>query len=273
METTIKSVLTHSNQFLLRMLIFCMLLSGAVFTVSATPDEWLPQIKGENLTSWNFFAEISEDEYALSEQPSQMVALSCLPEVNISLGQGGYAAITALTLVNAPQYPPHMYEVDIMGPLSDTVYCAQLGQELMVVVHELPTGNSCMSSIFIEDKLKPVLVCTSDTLPCNTDIPTIDFESYIESVTDNCDSDPSLWYSYVVQNLPCNAHHFTQQILVTWTATDDSGNSATCQDIIYLRKPALGQIVFPPNISISCVNADTDPSNTGVPTYNGDPLG
>lgn len=273
METTSKSVLTHSNQFLLRMVISCMLVAGAAFTVSATPDEWLPQLKSDNLTAWNFFGEISEDEYALSEQSAQMVALSCLPEVNISLGQGGYAAITALTLVNAPQYPPHMYEVDIMGPLTDTVYCAQLGQELMVVVHELPTGNSCMSSIFIEDKLKPVLVCTSDTLPCNTDIATIDFESYIESVTDNCDSDPTLWYSYVVQNLPCNANHFTQQILVTWTATDDSGNSATCQDIIYLRKPALGEIVFPPNISISCVNANTDPSNTGVPTYNGDPLG
>ncbi len=254
-------------------MISCMLVTATAFTVSATPDEWLPQIKSDNLTAWNFFAEISEDEYALSEQHAQMVALSCLPEVNISLGQDGYAAITALTLVNAPQYPPHMYEVDIMGPLSDTVYCVQLGQELMVLVHELPTGNSCMSSIFIEDKLKPVLVCTSDTLPCNTNIPTIDFESYIESVTDNCDSDPSLWYSYVVQNLPCNPHHFTQQILVTWTATDDSGNSATCQDVIYLRKPALGQIVFPPNISISCVNADTNPSNTGEPTYNGDPLG
>lgn len=273
METTSMSVLIHSNQFLLRMMISFMLVIGAACTVSATPDEWLPLVKGENLTSWNFFAEISEDEYALSEQPAQMVALSCLPEVNISLGQGGYAAITALTLVNAPQYPPHMYEVDIMGPLTDTVYCAQLGQELMVVVHELPTGNSCMSSIFIEDKLKPVLVCTSDTLPCNTNIATIDFENYIESVTDNCDSDPSLWHSYVVQNLPCNPHHFTQQILVTWTATDDSGNSATCQDIIYLRKPALGQILFPPNISISCVNADTDPSNTGEPTYNGQPLG
>jgi hypothetical protein len=273
METTFKSVLTHSSQVLLRMMISCMFAAGIASTASATPDEWLPQVKGDNLTAWNFFAEISEEAYALSEQPSQMVALSCLPEVNISLGQGGYAAITALTLVNAPQYPPHMYEVDIMGPLSDTVYCAQLGQELMVVVHELPTGNSCMSSIFIEDKLKPVLVCTSDTLPCNTNIPTIDFESYIESVTDNCDSDPALWSSYVVQNLPCNPHHFTQQILVTWTATDDSGNSATCQDIIYLRKPALGEIVFPPNISISCVNADTDPSNTGEPTFNGEPLG
>lgn len=273
METTIKSVLNHSNHILIRMMIFCMLVTSTVYSVSAAPDEWLPQVKGDNLTAWNFFSEISEDEYTLTQPPAQMVALSCLPEVNISLGQEGYAAITALTLVNAPQYPPHMYEVDIMGPLTDTVYCAQLGQELMVVVHELPTGNSCMSSIFIEDKLKPVLVCTSDTLPCNTDIPTIDFENYIESVTDNCDSNPTLWYSYVVQNLPCNPHHFTQQILVTWTATDDSGNSATCQDIIYLRKPALGQIVFPPNISISCVNADTNPSNTGVPTYNGDPLG
>jgi len=272
METLRMQVLDQSNRFLLRILIACMMVSGLTTGLTASPDEWVFQSKATTLTSWNLFQDIALPEEDASLPAAPVVALSCLPQVNISLGQQGFAVITALTLVNAPEYPANLYSVDIMGPLTNTVYCEQLGQELMVVVTELPTGNSCMSTIFIEDKLRPTLVCTSDTLPCNVDIASIDFEAYIESVTDNCDDEPSLWHSYVIQNLPCNANHFTQQILVTWTATDDSGNSATCQDVIYLRKPSLGEVVFPPNISISCVNANTDPSNTGVPTYNGEPL-
>ncbi|HJW30220.1 MAG TPA: hypothetical protein VJ508_13350, partial [Saprospiraceae bacterium] len=78
--------------------------------------------------------------------------------------------------------------------------------------------------------------------------------------------------SYVIQSLPCNGNGFTAQVLVTWTATDASGNSSTCQDIIYLKKPAIGQIVFPPDVSVSCTNPDIDPSVTGSPSYNGLPI-
>jgi hypothetical protein len=247
-------------------------MTGLMSNLLASPDEWLMKGNNNTLTAWNFYV----DSYTTEEENLAFllpeVALSCLPEVNISLGQGGFAILTALTLVNAPQYPANEYIVDIMGPLTNTVYCEQIGQELMVLVTEIPTGNSCMSTIFVEDKLRPVLNCTADVLPCNVDIATIDFEDYLEPVIDNCDPDPDVWFSYVIQNLPCNANHYTQQILITWTATDNSGNSATCQDIIYLRQPALGEIVFPPDISISCVNANIDPSVTGEPLFDGEPI-
>ncbi|HEY3387386.1 MAG TPA: HYR domain-containing protein, partial [Saprospiraceae bacterium] len=273
METPFKPVLSYANRISIRLLLCCFLISGTGIKSFASPDDLIQRSKAHLLTSWNLYGTTSlEDDSEINVEVAP-VALSCIPEINISLGLGGFAVLDALTLVNAPDYPAFQYEVDIMGPLNDTVFCAQLGQEVMVVVTEIPTGNSCMSTVFVEDKLRPTLVCLSDTLPCNIDIQSINFEDYIETATDNCDDDPTLWYSYVIQNLPCNPHHFTQQILVTWTATDDSGNSATCQDIIYLKKPALGQIVFPPNISISCVNANTDPSNTGEPTFNGEPIG
>ncbi|MBP7239522.1 MAG: HYR domain-containing protein, partial [Saprospiraceae bacterium] len=262
-----------SNRISQRAIVSCLFMTGLLSNLIASPDDWSMQASNNNLSAWNFYMDsdvTAEDNVAF---PLPEVALSCLPDVNISLGQGGYVVLTALMLVNAPQYDASQYVVDIMGPLTNTVTCAQLGQELMVVVTETPTGNSCMSTVFIEDKLRPVLNCTADVLPCNVDIATLDFEDYLEPVFDNCDPDPDVWYSYVIQNLPCNANHYTQQILVTWTATDNSGNSATCQDIIYLRQPALGEIVFPSDISISCVNANIDPSVTGEPTFNGEPLG
>lgn len=245
----------------LSLLVAYLLIGG---TISASPIEWMHYFDN------TYDSGVEEYQSSSAEMPP---ALSCKPEVNVSLGIEGYAVITSITLVNAPAYPPFQYEVDIMGPLNDTVFCAQIGQELMVVVTELPTGNSCMSTIFIEDKLKPVLTCTPDTLPCNIDILSINFEDYIDDVTDNCDQDPFLYYSYTVQNLPCNANGFTQQISVLWTATDDSGNSTSCQDIIYLKKPTFGEIDFPADVTVSCVNVNIDPSVTGEPTYNGEPLG
>lgn len=240
----------------------CILFSQS--TLQGSPIDWIHAFQEENIFP---FSSPGQEETQLPP-----VALSCKPEVNVSLGLGGYAVLTSIMLVNAPAYPPFQYEVDIMGPLNDTVFCDQIGQELMVVVTELPTGNSCMSTVFIEDKLRPVLTCTPDTLPCTVDIPSIDFEEFIDGATDNCDDDLDYTYSYTVQNLPCNPNGLTQQISVLWTATDDSGNSTSCQDIIYLQKPGLAEIDFPADITLSCVNPNIDPENTGEPTYEGEPI-
>jgi hypothetical protein len=261
MKTPIKPLLAYRSAVkgTLAILILCALTS---LLVKASPLDWLHYFDQEDA--------VNEGE-VITGTTDYTVALSCLPEVNVSLGQQGFAIITGLMLVNAPTCP--LYEVDIMGPLNDTVFCAQIGQELMVLVTETCSGNSCMSTIFVEDKLKPVLSCTPDTLPCNVDIPSIDFESLIDSATDNCDDDLDMYYSYTIQNLPCNPHHFTQQINVIWTATDDSGNSTSCMDVIYLKKPAPGEIDFPSDISVDCTNPNIDPSVTGEPTFNGEPLG
>ncbi|MEO6133151.1 MAG: HYR domain-containing protein, partial [Saprospiraceae bacterium] len=271
METirTSGSALSKTRQ---AMIIASLFLLAQAYTVSAHAGSTAGTPQSENLNNWTICwdgVEYRADGNANSEST---LALSCKPNVNVSLGQGGYAVLTALLLVNAPAYPANQYDVDIMGPLNDTVFCAQLGQDVMVLVTELPTGNACMSSVHVEDKLKPILVCTSDTLPCNVDIPSINFESFIESVSDNCDPDPTLWFSYTIQNLPCNSNGFTQLISVIWTATDQSGNSSTCQDIIYLKKPQISQIMFPANITVSCVNVNIDPSVTGEPTFNGEPI-
>ncbi len=242
-------------------------------SLASSPVKKIDENVPSNLNGWELCWDGTMQQTNQENGNEPLLTLACKPNVNVSLGQGGYAVLTALLLVNGPVYPANQYAVDIMGPLHDTVYCAQLGQDVMVVVTELPTGNSCMSSVHVEDKLKPVLVCTSDTLPCNVDIFSINFEDYIDAVYDNCDPAPALWYSYTIQNLGCNPNGFTQSINVIWTATDQSGNSSTCEDVIYLKKPSINQIVFPANVTVSCVNANTDPSVTGVPTYNGEPVG
>ena len=265
------SVLNRSGKSHPRLVMILVIMLSWVCSISASPQDWVLQDQNGSLSAWNFYSDVQVGDQSLTPEPP-VVALSCIPQVNVSLNQDGFAVITPVMLVNAPDYPLDDYSVDIMGPLTNTVSCENIGEELMAVVTELPTGNSCMSVLNVEDKLAPELTCEPDVLPCNTDIPSIDFENYLEEVDDNCDSDVELWYSFVSQNLPCNPDNYTKQVLVTWTATDDYGNSSTCVDTIFLLKPDIGQIDFPPDVSISCIDADTDPSNTGEPTYMGEPI-
>ncbi len=267
METLFNSICTRVG-LKLSVLATVTFLFAHISSLKATPQDWMYYFEGDNAAIYSHGIDPVIQENNVIGSP---LALSCKPKVNVSLGQFGYAVLTSIMLVNAPDYPPFMYDVDIMGPLNDTVFCDQIGQELMVVVNELPTGNSCMSTVFVEDKLRPVLTCLPDTLPCTVNIPEIDFESFVD-VTDNCDEDPTLFYSYAVQNLPCNPSGLTQQILILWTAIDDSGNSTTCQDVIYLQKPPLSEIEFPNDTAVSCLNPNIDPSVTGEPTIDGEPI-
>ena len=179
MKTLPTTTLVQRNLWLIRNLITSVIFLGLTHLSFGAPEDWMSQIYDQDdcilETPQGFTA--SKD---LTPEDRSVVALSCLPFVNVSLGQAGFALITPLMLVNAPQYPAFQYVVDIMGPLTNSVTCAQLGQDLMVVVKELPTGNSCMSTIHIEDKLKPLFNCVPDTFPCNVVVADIDFFSTVE---------------------------------------------------------------------------------------------
>ena len=64
----------------------------------------------------------------------------------------------------------------------------------------------------------------------------------------------------------------------TWTATDESGNSKSCTQVITIRRATLADVQLPTNLDNSSApmlgcGADTDPTNTGFPFVDedGDP--
>jgi len=65
---------------------------------------------------------------------------------------------------------------------------------------------------------------------------------------------------------------FANVIERTWTVTDAKGNSDQCVQVINVTRASLADVVFPQNLdnlelpALSCVNANIDPSNTGMPT-------
>lgn len=122
-------------------------------------------------------------------------------------------------------------------------------------------SSSCVQTIFVDDSTPPAIVCppnitiqcTGSTLPVNTGTAT---------ATDNCDAVPSINFTDATVQGAC-----AQGLIITrtWIATDDCGNSSTCNQTIVSDDTAPPSIVCPPNITIECT-ASTLPANTGNAT-------
>ena len=158
-------------------------------------------------------------------------------------------------------------------PSSPVVTGDYIGQTLYVKVKHWVSGNSCWSTIFIEDKQKPTLSCPTDVVLNCTDSSD---PSYTGFATATDCSDFTLTYTDNFIDLDCGL--ITARIERTWIATDAYNNFKSCVQNININKPHASQVIFPPDRddnaapAVSCVNADTSPESIGFPTIYGVPV-
>ena len=150
--------------------------------------------------------------------------------------------------------------------------CADVGNTVMVslrVWDEFDNSNTCMVEVTVQDKIDPEITCPPDiTLDCDQDHTDLGLTGTATG-TDNC-GDPDITYidSGSIDNCGEGV------IYRVWTATDAGDRTASCvQKIsrINLDPFDRNDIYFPPNRDLTgCIDLDTDPSETGVPQYDGD---
>jgi len=131
------------------------------------------------------------------------------------------------------------------------------------LVH-LPTGNSCWSTIIVEDKDAPTFDCPTDpiVISCNED-----FANYPAPVaTDNCTTD--LTINQTDQSIDNSDQCTSTTVTRTWIAFDAAGNaSETCTQTIEIIP--LNEVNLPADITIDCAayfadNAVAAPTETGA---------
>ena len=261
--STLRQIAPGLRKAMLCALLTVFLVPGAF---AAGPDEWPEMVF---YTPEDMVEPISNGIYS-----SASSALACRPNIQISLSQEGSAAVTPTMMLFVLNYPENMYSVDIDGPLTDSVFCDQIGETLMATVREIPTGNTCMSQLTVEDKLPPMFTCADDTIPCYTELSELDFLSFINSVSDNCTpfEDLELVYSYTITEFDCDTGNMAGRIDVIYTATDLSGNSSECEKSIHLIKFSLDSVEFPADTMLSCLNPDYSIENVGEPSIDGVPV-
>ncbi len=119
-------------------------------------------------------------------------------------------------------------------------------------------STSCTQTITIEDTTPPQISCPADiSVECDASVdPSVTGSA---TATDNCDIDIDITYvdSEVAGNCPQE-----KVITRTWTATDDNGNSAQCDQIITVEDTTAPVITCPADVDIEC-DQTPDPSLTG----------
>lgn len=223
-------------------------------------------------------------EVTVNEFPNPIQSLGCNDNVQISLNEDCEAYVGADDILEGGPYACYdNYQVDIATdqnfnniistslPGEDGAYInnAQVGQSFYARVTDPASGNSCWGQIHIEDKLIPELSCTSLEIPClsnalpgviygesdsiipfpvpgNASIsPSTGSGPFTVSGFDPC-GDVTLNFNNQVQTLDCDSI-YSSIIYRNWTAVDESGNSTSCQDTIFVVRPTLSDVILPPN--------------------------
>lgn len=186
--------------------------------------------------------------------------LTCENSVQASVDQDGVSEIFPDNLLEGSYNTYDAFQVGIftqMGlPLGNTITCNEIGMTLIGKVTDECSGNSCWSTIHVEDKLPPVISCpiAPKIIPCDSDPLAI----IAPTVLDNCDDSVAInMVGYQVNNTNvCNGVWITRN----WDAVDNYGNHAYCTEI--LRIEPNGPVDFPASINWTCTQYDQHPTIT-----------
>ncbi len=224
----------------------------------------------------------------VEEFPNPTDQLGCNDQINISLGPDCIAEITPdMILEGGPYRCYDCYTVTVHPdadsdpiPNSPFVGTDEIGQNLVVMITDCETGNICWGNLLVENKILPEFLCPADTIvPCNA-LADPDFTGFPELLSCVPSVDVSYSDDYTDEG-KCNLPRAT--VVRTWTITDASGLSVSCEQLITVDRINLANIEWPVNWDdISAPSFDcedvandaslVDPSNTGYPSIDGQPL-
>lgn len=153
----------------------------------------------------------------------------------------------------------------LVGTTNDPLIYTSQGEFTVTWTFDDGNGNSTTQTqtVVVDDNTPPVLSCPADViLECSADTD----PSAIGTATakDNCGNVTVTYIDAIVSG--CGN---TKTITRTWTATDECGNSSSCEQLITVVDKTPPEITCPADVTLECPS-DTDPSATGAATANDD---
>lgn len=192
--------------------------------------------------------------------------VACNGQINVSLGVGCETIFTPdmggknISSANIQCYTAEVFDhYDKVIP-GGVLTLNNLNQLLTYKVTEVECGNYCWGTVLVEYKLGPQIVCPEDmTISCNA------LEELELPVPDDlCAAVTMSMISEKFINLDCDVDH-QSQVIRTYSAVDEFGNSASCSHNIFLRRLPLNEIIFPDKTIISCNDPHVQYDADGFP--------
>ena len=212
------------------------------------------------------------DQVLLYFQPT--IPLVCDDNVMVALDEDGMVEITPdMILEGNIVDSTFIVQVYVNGvSVGNKVDCSQVGKTLVVRVTDNCSGVYCTGSVSVVDNLPPKLTCTDIELICVIQNTTPDYLKNVLGipnayplVDENCKQYTLTYHDYW-KDLSC-ADDYIGFIQRVWTATDPSGNKASCTQYLNFVHQLIGSVLFPPDITLACSNGpvNTSPQVTGAP--------
>jgi hypothetical protein len=215
-------------------------------------------------------------------------SLVCNNSLQVSLNASGTALITTSMVApsagsSCPGGTLTLELTDNYGnTLANPLDCSNIGTMVTATVQH-SSGNSCSSSINLQDVLAPMVSCPDKFIWCNQD--TDPEMAGLPTFADNCTDANALILNWIDQEttLGCgvtqNGLPVLKRIDRNWTVEDEAGNSASCTQRVWLKHITLQNVTFPPSHdgfilpALDCSQNPDDLSITGEPTVDGIPIG
>jgi len=209
-------------------------------------------------------------------------AMSCIGNTNLSLDGDCEVQVTPQLILTSEILPGQAYSVMLTTESGEVIPNATLtsehiGMTVSAKVIDGCSGNACWGTIFVEDKLKPTILCEDAFISCNK----VD-EFAGPFAEDNCGA-PVEVILLDETFTPLQCEDYTAEIYRKYQAIDAQGNkSEICEMTIFVERIDLKDIVFPDDLimmdgtALNCDAYDLDMDGvadidiTGVPTYNGE---
>jgi len=177
--------------------------------------------------------------------------LVCNDQLNLSLDQNCSAVLNAdMILEGGNHYCYNDYIITVKDasnnvPHPNRFNYSDVGKCFIVTVTDPRSGNSCWGKVCIEDKQKPNIACPRDTIV--TCISTIDPDDLGRPTLLTCEQSYTFEYHDDFTEYGECASPYVAEIQRNWIVVDETGNSDTCIQYIYIRRLDLADIKFPKN--------------------------
>ncbi len=213
--------------------------------------------------------------------------LACRGKLNVSVGDYCQAEITpSMLLTSGPDdCPGAKFRVDVLDmyykkpiPTSPFVTEVNLHTEIIGMVYDSVSKNSCWTKLYIEDKFGPVIECRRDTVYCND---TMAFSTPV--FYDNCDPNPTISFlGEIVEPYDCDTY-LIKKVTRIWQGRDNLGNlGKICTSMFWLKRIPIDSVSFPKHFTkandcfaecngtyLKDANGHPHPEVSGVPNVHG----
>ncbi len=206
--------------------------------------------------------------------------ISCKGNINFSLDSLCMGVLTPGALLSPVASPLFAYEItvkDQWGNAHENKFDgSDIGKCFSVTIRDtFCGGNSCWSTVCIEDKYAPRIVCDTDTVSCARFM----LGGLEPEVIENCGTATVTLLDERIFALPCDPD-FIKRIERDYIAVDGSGNvSEKCTWVLYIERANIYETITPKDTVFQCsanyakdADGHPHPSVVGVPTLEGDTI-